>query len=110
MLAQAYHRDEVIWWRKTGENPQGEPVFALPEKIACRFERAGKLVARRDGKELMSRAVVYTVETVAEDDVLERGNRAYPVIAVREARGVHGEFLQNEAYLGAEQASSLRKV
>ncbi len=109
MNAEAFHNQSVILLRRTGENVSGEPCYAPAEAIACRFERAGKLVLRRDGKSLLSSAVVYTKAGISEGDHVQYEGRSFPVLAVSEAVGLSGEFIQNEAFLGGARAEGRRK-
>ncbi len=100
MNARAYHAQGVLIARRTGTNEFGEPVFAPVEAIACRFERAGKIVRRHDGTSALSNAALYTVAPIAEGDCVRYEGRAHPVLAVVRATSLAGEFVQNEAYLG----------
>ncbi len=109
MNTEALHNQSVVLRRRTGENASGEPAFAADEAIACRFERAGKLILRRDGKSVLSSAVVYTKAVIREGDHVLYGGKSYPVLAVSEAVGLSGTFVQNEAFLGGARAEGRRR-
>ncbi len=110
MNAEAFHKQSVVLRRKTGENASGEPCFAPDEAVACRFEQAGRLVLRRDGKSVLSSAVVYTKADIREGDHILCEGKSYPVLGVSRAVGLSGKFVQNEAFLGGARADGKRLV
>ncbi len=100
MNAEMLHNQNVVLRRKTGENASGEPNFAPDEAIACRFERAGKLVIRSGGKSVLSSGIVYTKAAIREGDHIQYDGKSYPVLAVSETVSLSGAFVRNEAFLG----------
>ncbi len=108
MNAAAQHLQSVLLHRRTSDNAFGEPVFAPAEAIACRFERAGKLVTRRNGTTELSNAALYTTARIEEGDRVQYQGKTYPVLAVSAATNLRGEFVQNEAYLGVTRRIGTR--
>lgn len=65
-------------------------------EIACRWAAKRRLVRNAQGVEVVSEARVFCEAAVQPGDVLEYGDRDWPVIAVSEAVGLDGKTMFRE--------------
>lgn len=82
-----YLNQTVTWKRVVGLNEYGEPQTEEQE-IRVRWEGKRRLVRNAQGQEVVSEARVFCEEAVQPGDILERGGRDWPVIAVSEIPGL----------------------
>jgi len=99
-MIHSYLNQEAVWHRATGGlNENAEPIYADPKTISVRWEGKRRLVRSKDGREVVSEARVFCIETVQTGDLLEYGGRAWPVIAVFIVPGLSGEINHYEVAL-----------
>lgn len=99
-MISAYLNQKAIWHKATGKlNENAEPIYADPKTISVRWEGKRRLVRSKDGREVVSEARVFCIETVQTEDLLEYGGRAWPVIAVSIVPGLSGRTHHYEVAL-----------
>ena len=52
-------RQKAILWLRTGVSEFNEPLFSAPVEVACRWDDLSEVFFSSDGKELVSKAIVY---------------------------------------------------
>jgi hypothetical protein len=52
-------KQTATYWARTGQNAAAEPTFAAPVAVQCRWEDKAVLFKDAEGRERMSRAIVY---------------------------------------------------
>lgn len=87
------------WKQKTGVNAYGESIFADLVTISVRWEGGLKLVRNKDGKEVVSQATVFCLESVGVDDVLIYGGRDHIVLNYAECPDLEGNINHREVYV-----------
>ncbi len=68
------------WKRKTGDDEHGQAVYAGQVTIKGRWEYSRRLVRDKYGKEVLSEALFFCHDAVGADDLLNDGDRDWPVI------------------------------
>lgn len=58
-LIKAMRRQKCIYWECTGVNPEGQPAFADPVVIACRWDDTAMEAVNPDGEKFTTQSVVY---------------------------------------------------
>lgn len=66
-------RGKAIWWSKTGRGVSGDPTFAAPVEISCRWEDVQERFIDLVGAEVVSSALVYVDRDMKAGDFLQRG-------------------------------------
>ena len=61
-------------WAKSGRDAYGNLQFAAPVQLACRWEGRNELFRDPTGRELQSRAVVYTATALVAGDYVALGD------------------------------------
>lgn len=65
-----------VYWSPAGVNGFGEPLYADPVELACRWEDKQELFRDKEGQEVVSSAVVYPESTVVLGGYLFLGDLA----------------------------------
>ena len=81
-MIKGYLNQTANWHQATGVNSYGEPTFAESKSIKVRWEGRRRLVRDKEGREVVSEALVFCTDSVEPDDTLEYGGRTWPVINV----------------------------
>lgn len=99
-------RDDVTHW-PTSYGGRGEQIFQAPKHIKGKWEDSGELFMDGDGKEKMSKAVVYLNADVDVDDwvFLGKSSTGTPADGARrvakfdKVNSLSGDFTERTAYL-----------
>lgn len=94
-----YFNQNVKWYRKTGNNAYGQPVYAPAVEIKCRYEERMKLIRDKQGKESVSQGVFYLKEKVGLDDKLEYEGKQYNVMNYSDTVDLDGVFLFRKVWV-----------
>jgi hypothetical protein len=74
--------DEVIWKRRVGITPTGDPIYAEPETIKVKFDQRLTTVRLATGENLMVKGTVRTIHPLQQQDVLVRRGVEHLVMTV----------------------------
>ena len=89
--------NQTAKWKKMTSSDGYPPQPGPPTSIKVRWEAKRRLVRNAQGQEVVSEARVFCLESIQPGDVLEYGDRDWPVIAVSEAVGLDGKTMFREA-------------
>ena len=72
---------DAVWWSRTGTDQYGQPVFAAPVDIKCRWEDVakefisafGESHSQGAGRKEVSRSIIMVDRTMAIGDMLFQG-------------------------------------
>jgi hypothetical protein len=53
-------KQKLVYWRKTGSGPTGQPIYAAPVEVKCRWEDKQELLLLSDGRIVTSKAYAMT--------------------------------------------------
>ena len=88
--------NQTAQWKKMISEGGYPPQPGQPTEIAVRWEAKRRLVRNQQGVEVVSEARVFCEAGVNPGDVLEYGDRDWPVIAVGESVGLDGKVMFRE--------------
>lgn len=66
-------KQTAVWWQRTGRDVTGDPSFADPVEIDCRWDDKQELFVDVNGDEKISRATVYVDRDMSPGDWLKLG-------------------------------------
>lgn len=66
-------KQTATYWARSGSNTYNEPTFSAPVPVLCRWEDKGVLFKDAEGRELVSRAVVYPASPLQRQGYLFLG-------------------------------------
>lgn len=66
-------KEKAVWWNLTGIDQFGEPQYADPVEISCRWEDVLQKAINAQGDEFTSSSSVYVDREMKPDDMLWRG-------------------------------------
>ena len=90
--------NQIARWKKMVSEGGYPPQPQEPgTEIKVRWEAKRRLVRDAQGQEVVSEARVFCLADIQPGDVLEHGDRDWPVIAVSEAVGLDGKVWFREA-------------
>ena len=69
-------KQDAVYWGVTGFNPSGEPEFAAPIDIKCRWEEVSEVFLSVTGADEVSNAIVYVDRDVVVQGQLRQGKVA----------------------------------
>lgn len=96
-MIKGYLNQTATWHYTTGQmNEYGEPETE-DKKINVRWEGKRRLVRDNEGREVVSEARVFCVESIKPGDELEYGGCRWPVIAVSIVPNIDGKEAHREA-------------
>lgn len=67
---------KAVYWAPPTNDGWGKPTFADPVEIDCRWEDTSKLFMSKEGKETVSRSIIYTETALELDGYLWKGEEA----------------------------------
>lgn len=91
-MLRDYLNQATKWYKKTGQDVYGKPIFSMPVNINCRFEGGMKLIKDKTGKDAVSQGVFYVADKVGLDDKLEYDGKQYTVMNYADMIGLDGNF------------------
>jgi hypothetical protein len=105
-----FHKQTATHWSSTGVDGYGEPTFAAPVSLTCRWEDTTSLIQDAEGNTVPSRSRVWLSTIVKVGDYLYKGvtaaadpreldNQAYRVMDYREIPGLDGIIAERLALL-----------
>ena len=94
-MIDLYLNQTATWKRVVGLNMYGEPETE-EANIKVRWEGKRRLVRNVQGQDVVSEAKVLCRELVSPGDILEYGDREWPVIAVTDVPDLDGNVLHRE--------------
>lgn len=94
-----YFNQKVKWYKKTGNNAYGQPVYAPAVEVMCRFQGGMKLIKDKQGKESVSQGVFYLEEKVELDDKLEYEGKQYNVMNYSDTVDLDGVFIFRKVWV-----------
>ena len=94
-MIEGYLNQRAVWKRKTGSNEYGEPTTSS-KTISVRWEGKRRLVRDNQGREVVSEARVFCIETVKPGDELEFDGRRWTVIAASTVPDLNGKEAHRE--------------
>jgi hypothetical protein len=68
-IIKKMRKQKAIWWRRAGQDHHGNPFFAEPVEVDCRWEEVSQEYLGPQGIRQLSNAVVYV------DRPMENGDR-----------------------------------
>ncbi len=98
-MIKDYLNQIATWFKKTGQDVYGKPIFAAPINIQCRFEGGMKLIKDKTGKDAVSQGVFYVADKVGLDDKLEYDGRVYFVLNFADIMGFDGAFAYRKVWV-----------
>lgn len=69
-------KEKAVWWGVTALDEFGQPIFAEPLEIDCRWEDVLKIAINQEGDEFTSSSTVYVDREMVPGDWLWRGELA----------------------------------
>ncbi|KRQ86051.1 hypothetical protein ABG79_02183 [Caloramator mitchellensis] len=94
-----YFNQKVKWYKKTGNNAYGQPIYAPAVEIPCRYEERMKLIRDKQGKESVSQGTFYLIEKVGLDDKLEYEGKQFNVMNYSDTVNLDGVFLFRKVWV-----------
>jgi len=73
----------AVYWKRTGVDSNGVPVFAVPRELRVRWEDVNEAVLTSAAESVVSSARVFLGEDIQEGDVLRKGTLAETADAAR---------------------------
>jgi len=96
-VIRGYLNQSAKWKKLVSEGGYPPQPQEPGTEIKVRWEAKRRLVRNAQGQEVVSEARVFCLESIQPGDVLEYGDRDWPVIAVSEAVGLDGKTMFREA-------------
>lgn len=70
-LIKRMRRQTAVWWNRLEDDEFGQPVYALPVEIDCRWDDEAREYIQPNGTKAVSRAVVYVDRDMRPGDKLK---------------------------------------
>lgn len=67
-------KEKAVYWKCTGRDKNGQPIYDDPIEVKCRWEDQAKLFMNAQGQEEVSRAEVMVDRSMPLDSVLWYGS------------------------------------
>jgi len=71
-----YLNQRLVYWRKIGTNSSGQPVYASPVEVKCRWENRNEQIVTITGQMLISNALLMTEYELVMDSLVWKGTLA----------------------------------
>jgi hypothetical protein len=68
-----FTKQTLVYWRKTGSDPSGKPVYADPVEIKCRWEDRQQEVIASDGRTVIARGHLLLASPVLPGSLVFQG-------------------------------------
>lgn len=75
-IIKKMRKQKAIYWKRTGIDQFSEPEFAAPVEVACRWDDKSELFRSPEGREVVSRAIVYPDRDMDVGDYLLKATQA----------------------------------
>ncbi len=72
-VVRRFTNQTMVYWEKIGSDPFGQPVYATPVEMKCRWEDKQKVVILPDGRTVLSKGYILLASDVVESSLVFLG-------------------------------------
>jgi len=94
-----YMNQTAKWYKKTGTDAYGKPIYDTPVDVLCRFEGGMKLIKDKNGKDTLSQGRFYVAFKPGLEDMLEYEGRAYIILNYEDTVDLDGVFIYRKVWV-----------
>lgn len=94
-MIEVYLNQTATWKQVTGRDAYGQPI-TQNKQIKVRWDGYRKLVRDKQGQQVVSEGTVICMEPIQPGDILNDGNRDWPVITVSTFPDLNGNIFYYE--------------
>lgn len=97
-ILDGYMNQTATHHTNSGFNDDGEPVTSSAA-ISCRYQEGAKIVLDNNGREIISKAKIFTETAIGVNDEITFESKKFPVKQVSKKFDLDGTFSHYEVWL-----------